>query len=114
MTLFRLYLAVAWVILAGYTLLVGAEHGWHLLPVFFADIAEMSWPGQFNLDFMTFLGLSGIWVAWRNRFSTVGIVLGLVAFFGGMIFLGAYLLFLSFRPGTDIRDVVFGSRRSAF
>ena len=112
MTLFRLYLAVAWVTLTGYTLLVGTEHGWHLLPVFFADIAEMSWPGQFNVDFMTFLGLSGIWVAWRQRFSTAGIFLGLVAFFGGMMFLGAYLLLLSFRPGADIRSILLGSRHS--
>ena len=112
MTLFRLYLAAVWVCLSAYTFVVGTEHGWQLLPIFFANIAEGSWSGQFNVDFMTFLGLSGIWVAWRQRFSAVGILLGLVAFFGGMMFLGAYLLLLSFRPGADMRSILLGSRRS--
>ena len=86
MTLFRTYLVAVLVCLAGYTLLVGIDRGWNLLPVFFANIAEMNWSGQFNLDFMTFLGLSGIWVAWRHQFTGVGIALGVVAFFGGMMF----------------------------
>jgi hypothetical protein len=50
----------------------------------------MTWSGQFNLDFMTFLGLSGIWVAWRHQFTGGAIALGVVAFFGGMMFLAPY------------------------
>ena len=33
----------------------------------------MKWFGQFNLDFMGFLILSAIWVAWRNQFSAAGL-----------------------------------------
>jgi hypothetical protein len=60
MTMFRAYLVIALASLTGYTLVVGMNHGWNLLPVFFSNMTEMGWSGQFNFDFMTFLGLSGI------------------------------------------------------
>ena len=68
MRAFRAYLAVLIVCLGAYTLLVGLAHGWNLLPVFLGDMAAMTWPGQFNADFMTFLSLSGLWIAWRHHF----------------------------------------------
>lgn len=111
MKLFRLYLVVALASLTVYTLVVGSEHGWNLLPIFFANIADMSWPGQFNFDFMTFLGLSGIWVAWRHQFSGFGLFLGLIAIFGGMMFLSCYLLYISSQTGGDIRVIMLGKTR---
>ena len=111
MKLFRLYLVVALASLTVYTLMVGSKHGWNLLPIFFSNIADLSWAGQFNFDFMTFLGLSGIWVAWRHQFSVFGLFLGLAAFFGGMMFLGCYLLIISFQSGGDIRVMMLGKAR---
>lgn len=108
MKLFRLYLVVALISLVIYTFTVGSNYGWDLLPIFFSNIADMSWSGQFNFDFMTFLGLSGIWVAWRHQFSALGLSLGVIAFFGGMIFLGSYLLYLSFQTRGDIRAMLLG------
>lgn len=108
--LFRCYLVLALAALSVYTLFVGGNHGWNLLAIFFSDIAKMSWNGQFNLDFTTFLGLSGIWVAWRQRFSPLGLVLGAVAVFGGMLFLASYLLFLSFRCRGRIEEMLLGKR----
>lgn len=113
MTIFRIYLVVALACLSGYTLLVGANHGWNLLPIFFSHIADMSWSGQFNVDFMTFLGLSGIWVAWRHQFTASAIALGVVAFFGGMMFLAPYLLWASARSGGDVRVLLLGKERAA-
>jgi hypothetical protein len=69
MTAFRVYLAIIILYLGAYTMIVGLNHGWNLLPIFFSDIAAMTWPGQFNSDFMTFLLLSGLWPAWRHQFS---------------------------------------------
>lgn len=112
MALFRAYLVVVLAILTAYTLVVGWNHGWNLLPVFFSDLAAMTWPGQFNLDFMTFLGLSALWVAWRHGFSAVGIALGVVAFCGGMMFLAPYLLWASARAGRDARILLMGERRA--
>jgi hypothetical protein len=48
---------------------------------------------------MTFLGLSGICVAWRHQFTGGAIALGVVAFFGGMMFLAPYLLWASAEAG---------------
>jgi len=112
MTLLRVYLVAVLAILTGYTLVVGMNHGWNLLPIFFTNIAEMSWSGQFNFDFMTFLGRSGIWVAWRHQFTGGGIALGVVAFFGGMMFLAPYLLWASANAGDDAKVLLLGSGRA--
>ncbi|MBK7901736.1 MAG: hypothetical protein IPJ97_01415 [Proteobacteria bacterium] len=112
MAIFRAYLVVALACLAGYTLVVGINHGWNLLPIFVSSIAEMSWSGQFNVDFMTFLGLSGIWVAWRHHFSGSALALGVVAFFGGMMFLAPYLLGASAQAGGDTRVLLLGKERA--
>ena len=113
MALFRVYLVAVLALLAAYTLVVGLEHGWNLLPVFFAQITAVDWPGQFNLDFMTFLGLSAIWVAWRHHFSGAGLALGVLAFFGGMMFLAPYLLWASTKAGGDVRVLLLGSVRAS-
>ena len=108
----RVYLVVALVCLTGYTLVVGMNHGWNLLPIIFSNIAEMAWPGQFNFDFMTFLGLSGIWVAWRHNLTGGAIALGVVAFFGGMMFLAPYLLWTSAQAGGDVKVLLLGKERA--
>lgn len=113
MAVFRAYLAVVVACLTAYTLVVGSNHGWNLLPVFFSDIAGMTWSGQFNLDFMTFLGLSGIWVAWRHQFTGGAIALGVIAFFGGMMFLAPYLLWASAQAGGDARVLLLGKARAS-
>lgn len=112
MLLFRLFLAACIVIITAYTSVTVANHGLNLLPVFFGDMAEMAWPGQFNLDFFSFLMLGGIWLAWRNHFSALGIGLGLFIFAGGMPFLATYLLIESYRAGGDIKIVLLGEARA--
>ena len=111
MNAFRMFLVAVFVVIAGYTLVVIADHGLNLLPVFFGDMTKMQWPGQFNLDFMCMLLLSGLWVSWRHQFSGPGVVLGLVAVFGGALFLSAYLLVESFRTKGDMRKLLLGAAR---
>lgn len=108
---FRILLLTIFVVIAGYTAIVIAHHGMGLLPIFFGDMATMSWPGQFNLDFLCMLLLSGTWVAWRHRFSPAGIMLGLLALFGGAFFLSAYLLVVTARE-RDVRILLLGPGRS--
>ena len=86
LTAFRALLILLWAILAGYTAIVIANHGMGLLKVFFGDMAAVGWPGQFNLDFMFLLLLSALWVRWRHRFSSAGLLLGVLAIFGGSLF----------------------------
>lgn len=108
---FRILLAVIFVTIAGYTAVVIANHGMNLMPVFFGDMAKLAWSGQFNLDFMCMLALSGLWVAWRHEFSPAGIGLGLLAFFGGAFFLSAYLLIVTARV-ADVRTLLLGAGRA--
>jgi hypothetical protein len=110
--LFRLFLIVCLIGIIAYTSVTIANHGMNLLPIFFGDMAEMGWPGQFNLDFFTFLLLSGIWVAWRNNFTPAALALALVAVLGGMLFLSTYLLFLIAKTNGDIRAIMLGEKRA--
>lgn len=112
MTLFRVFLLVCLMAITGYTAVTIAHHGLNLLPIFFGDMAEMAWPGQFNLDFMCFLALSAIWVSWRHHFTGAGLVLGVLAFFGGMLFLSIYLLMQISRCGGDMRVLLLGEARA--
>ncbi|MEQ9520314.1 MAG: hypothetical protein RLN89_12840 [Parvibaculum sp.] len=113
MPLFRIFLAAIFTIVVVYTLFVGLEHGWNLVPLFFADIAAMTWAGQFNLDFMGFLLLAALWVAWRHHFSPAGLGLGLIASVGGIPFLSAYLLYASFQAEGDVKVILLGPQRAA-
>ena len=108
MIAFRLWLVLILLSIAAYTGIVVGNHGFGLLPVFFGDMATMGWPGQFNLDFMCMLSLSALWVAWRHRFTAAGIALGLLALFGGALFLSAYLLVESYRTGGSVRTLLLG------
>jgi hypothetical protein len=110
--LFRLFLIVCLIAIIAYTSVTIAKHGLNLLPIFFGDMAKMGWPGQFNLDFFTFLLLSGIWVAWRNHFTPASLALAMVAVLGGMLFLSTCLLFLIARTNGDIRVIMLGEKRA--
>ncbi len=112
MTAFRIWMLIQFTAITAYTIPVGLEHGWDLVPVFLSDILRMNWPGQFNFDFLGFLVLSGMWVAWRSRFSPGGIVLGIVATFGGILFLSAYLFVCSFFD-RSFADLLLGRQRLA-
>ena len=108
MILLRTFLAIFLTALVAYTAVTISNHGWNLFPSFFGDMGAMNWAGQFNFDFMGFLILSALWTMWRNSFSGTGMLLGILAFFGGMMFLSIYLLYLSFQPGANVRQVLTG------
>jgi hypothetical protein len=105
---FRILTVAVFAALLVYTSIVVANHGPNLLPVFFGDMAKFEWPGQFNFDFMFMLTFSALWVSWRHRFSGAGLALGLLAFFGGALFLSAYLFVESLRTGGDAKRLVLG------
>jgi len=110
---FRVFLVVFFLCLGGYTVVVGMNHGWNLLPLFFADIGAMTWAGQFNLDFTGFLSLSALWLAWRHDFSVGGLALGVLGLFGGMAVLTVYLLVASLAANGDPKVLLLGRRRAS-
>lgn len=111
MAKFRIHLMVIFVVIASYTAVTISNHGMNLMQVFFGDIAKMEWPGQFNIDFLCMLTLSGLWVSWRHQFTPAGLVLGLLALFGGAFFLSAYLLVVTSRT-SDVRVLLLGEGRA--
>jgi hypothetical protein len=111
MNIFRVFLVLLFGATFWYTAVVGINHGWDILPLFFGDIAIMNWAGQFNLDFMCHLMLSGLWIAWRNHYSTLGILLGILALVGGILLLTVYLLIVSYQANGDTRVILLGSQR---
>ena len=112
MVWFRIFLGACLLSILIYTGVTIHAHGWDLLSIFFGDMATMTWPGQFNFDFFTFLLLSGLWTAWRNNFTLGGLALGLIAVFGGMLFLSIYLIILSYRHRGNISEMMLGAERA--
>ena len=111
MTLFRIFLAAIITAVSIYTTIIIANHGMGLYPVFFGDIADMTWRGQFNVDFLCFLLMSGVWVAWRHEFSLNGLLLGFAAFNLGAPFLAGYLLIEGYRTKNSAA-LLLGSARA--
>ena len=108
---FRTFMAIIFISLLGYTAVTISNHGWNLMPIFFGDMLAMTWPGQFNFDFMGFLLLSGLWVAWRHHFSIAGLVLGAVAVLGGMLFLSLYLFIVCTAARGNVQEMLMGKKR---
>ena len=113
MNLFRLFLVVIMVGVAFYTAIVVANYGMGPAAVFFSDISELNWHGQFNLDFLGYLLLSGFWIAWRSEFSAIGLLLGLGGVFLGAPYLCGYLLVESLNTRGDAAALLLGKRRAA-
>lgn len=88
--------------------MVGYEYGFGLFQVFFSDILTLTWPGQFNLDFLFMLTFSALWLSWREKFSIVGLGIGLLGLFGGALFLSAYLFYLSFKVNESFVSLLLG------
>ena len=108
MSAFRVLLGIFIIGIFVFTGIVISNHGWNLLPIFFGDMTAMTWPGQFNFDFLCFLILSGLWLAWRHRFSPGGIILGVLGLFGGIMVLAPYLLIASYKANGDIKHYFSG------
>lgn len=112
MTPFRVLLVTIFTTVVVYTAFVVADPGMGLLTIFVGDIARMEWPGQFNLDFLGFLVLSGSWLAWRHHFSPAGLALGVLGLFGGVPVLTAYLFVTSFAVHGDVAALLLGPSRA--
>ncbi len=111
MTAFRIFLVVYFLCLGVYTGIVSVNYGMNIFPIFFDAMVALTWPGQFNFDFMGFLALSAIWTAWRHQFSAGGLALSVVAFFGGIMYLAPYLLIVSMQAKGNMKEILMGPGR---
>lgn len=113
MMLFRLLLAAIVAAVGIYTVPVVGEYGIDFVTPFFADIAKMGWPGQFNMDFLSFLILGSVWLMWRHHFSALGMLFGLLIFAGGAPFLCSYLLVVLSTDRPGMAELLLGKTRVA-
>lgn len=107
MLIIRLACIIIFTSLAVYTVPVLMAEP-NLFPAFFGAIAGGGWQGQFNLDFLFMLTLSGLYIGWRHRGSPAGLALAVGAFLGGAMFLSVYLFVQSFRCNGDVRTLLVG------
>lgn len=112
MPFLRVLSVVLFACMAIYTAIVISSHGANLLPVFFENLFAMGWSGQFNLDFMCYLFLSALWIAWRHNFSANGILLGMVASVMGMLFFAVYLFHAASEAKGDMKVLLLGRQRA--
>lgn len=108
MTHLRTLVVLLFATLAIYTLLVIPQHGVNFIPGFVGDLMALDWRGQVNLDFITYLVLSALWVVWRHRFSTLGMVVAMAVMVGAMILFAPYLLYAMYRAKGDIKALLLG------
>jgi hypothetical protein len=52
-----------------------------------------------------------LWLAWRHQFSPAGILLGVLGFFGGIMFLAPYLLIASYKANGNMSKLLQGESR---
>lgn len=91
-----------------YSLLAYQQEGANLFEVFISNIRSFRWSGQFNLDFSSYLTLSGLWIMWRNKFSVGSIALGVAAMIVGIMLFAPYLLYLLSKEKGDLKKVLTG------
>ncbi len=111
MVKFRILLSLFIIGICIYTGMVINNYGLNLLPVFFGDLWAITWPGQFNFDFMCLLIISGFWISWRHNFSLTGLVLGLLGLVLGTMFLAPYLMIVSYRVEGNVQELLLGKIR---
>ncbi|WP_298838185.1 hypothetical protein [uncultured Roseobacter sp.] len=108
MTWFRITLIAMTALIAAMTMGALAHDGINLISPFLRPVADLTWQGQFNIDFACYLVLSGIWMAWRSGFSGRSIALGVLAPPLGIAFLAPFLLWLTVTSHGDPRRILLG------
>ena len=111
MTVFRTLLGLLYVVFAGYTVAVMAEHGVNFIPAFLGQLAALNWSGQINLDFLIYVLIGAGWIAWRHEFSPGGIALAVLALSGVLTFV-PYLFIVSVQAQGDVRTLFLGRERA--
>lgn len=111
MNALRTLLLIMFAAVGSYTIAVAMTEGPNLIPEI-ATIATIGWRGQFHADFLCYLLLSALWVAWRHQFTAGGIVLAVLAANLGILFLSIYLIVISFSSRGRSAVILLGPQRA--
>jgi hypothetical protein len=108
--LIKAFLFTQVVVVFIYTIFAFKAEGADLFSVFLRNINDLGWSGQFNLDFLCYLILSGLWIMWRNQFTSKSIFLGLAAMVLGIVLLAPYSIWLINQEKGNLKKVLIGDR----
>lgn len=108
--LFKMLLIVQVIGLGIYTFIAYSANGADLFSVFIHNITSLNWSGQFNLDFLCYLVLSGLWIMWRRMFNINSVLIGTCAMILGILFFAPYLIWLMNKEKGDLKRVLIGDR----
>ena len=108
LTLLKILLVVQFIAIIVYTYFTIKLQGWNFIGLALEYLQSMEWKGQFSLDFFCYLLLSALWVAWRGKFSFQSILIGMLAFVGGILFFAPYVLYLINTSGGDVKKILLG------
>ncbi|MFY0729680.1 hypothetical protein [Pseudomonas sp. NFX15] len=110
MNFFRLSLIAGWLAIIIISFVAFNQDGLIAGEQFVADITTLSWRSQFNVDFLVHLVLFSAWVAWRHRFSALGIVLSISCVLGGGVISIAYIFLLTITCKGNMRQILLGKQ----
>lgn len=108
MTLIRIFLIIATVLIYSITLIASVYHGINWPAVAFEDLMALNWRSQFDIDFIIYLLLGATWISWREGFTARGNVYAFLSVFLGGMFTFPYLLGETYRADADATSLLLG------
>ena len=102
------FLALSTVTIFAVTIIVFLSHGANWPAVAVADILEMNWRSQFDIDFIIYLLLAAAWISWREGFTLKGHIYGILSVVLGGMFMFPYLLVASYKANGDVKEILLG------
>ncbi|MEL6111151.1 MAG: hypothetical protein AAFU85_34520 [Planctomycetota bacterium] len=108
MTTLRLFLLAAAILIYAMTAIASVRHGVNWPAVAIQDLMALDWRSQFDTDFLTYLFLGALWIAWRQGFSTRGYVFAFLSIFLGGMFSFPYLLWATYQTKGDPTALLLG------
>lgn len=104
----RTALAIGWFLVAWATVCAVGVLGFGSAgDIFLADLGS-PWRGRFNIDFLALLALVALWLGWMAERPWFGLIVGLSAVLGGVIFSFDYLLARSFDGDSNLSRLLLG------
>lgn len=107
MNLFRIVLAIIWIVLVIITARALQQMGIDGANIFITDYSH-PWRAQFYTDFSAHVILIALWMIYREPKLWLGIICAMLAAFIGGAFSLAYILVATFRAGGDTRKLLLG------
>jgi len=108
MTQLRILITFILLGLTGYALILVLDGRFDFVTPFLSTIPALTWQGHINLDFLSYLVLAGVWIAWRSGFTPTGNMLGVLSVLSGMLFFALYLLYQISRSDNNPRKLLLG------